>query len=56
LIGVAFVGLVVIQYVAARAARTLGGKSSRFVIVLRAVNLVALLAIMVWAAWTQFGR
>ena len=53
---VAAAGLVFVQVAAARAARKIGGSSSRWVLVLRAVNLSALLALLGWVVWQQFWR
>jgi hypothetical protein len=54
LLFVAIVGLVFVQVASMRAARRLG--SSRGVIALRVLNLVALLALAGWILYAQFAR
>jgi len=48
-------GLVVVQLLSVRAAKRIGGKSSRGVVVLRIVNIVAVAALIVWLLIQQFG-
>ena len=52
----AIAGLVVLQVLSARAARRIGGSSSRWVIALRVVNLIALLALLGWVVYVQVAR
>jgi hypothetical protein len=53
---VAIVGLVVLQFLSARAARRVGGGSARWVIVLRIVNVIALLLLLGWVVYVQATR
>ncbi len=53
---VAIVGLVALQVLSVRAARRIGGSSSRWVIALRIVNLIALLALLGWVVYVQVAR
>ncbi|MBF4510427.1 MAG: hypothetical protein ISP10_08150 [Aeromicrobium sp.] len=58
LIGVAvgaLVVLLVMQVLSARAARQLGGRSANAVIVLRAVNALAVVALIVWLVLGAVG-
>jgi hypothetical protein len=56
LLFVAIVGLVVVQVASMRAARRVAGGSSRGVITLRVLNLVALLGLAGWILYSQFAR
>jgi hypothetical protein len=53
---VAIVGLVVLQFLSARAARRVGGDSARWVVVLRVVNVIALLLLLGWVVYVQVTR
>jgi hypothetical protein len=47
--------LVVMQLLSAQAARKIGGKSSRGVVILRVVNAVAVTGLIVWLLVARFG-
>jgi len=55
LVIVLLAGLVVMQLMSARAARKIGGRSSRSVVVLRIVNATAVTALIVWLLIMRFG-
>jgi hypothetical protein len=47
--------LVALQIASARAARRIGGKSANAVVMLRALNAVAVLVLIGWLAFSRWG-
>lgn len=47
--------LVIVQLLSARAARTIGGRSSRGVVALRVINAVAVMALIIWLLVSRSG-
>lgn len=50
-----FAVLVIVQLLSAQAARKLGGRSSRGVVILRLVNAAAVTVLIVWLIIMRFG-